>query len=220
MYCRSYRQVKCNCGCTQTRSCKLLLIDLPLLRVVVEQLLLLWSRKLELDLAHDNCFTNDEKNIVTSQDLWHLQSLSIAPHNPRASRVDPDAIPSWASDPSAIASISHHHLGISCWGNSGSNVILGSFTLGVIADVQPKWSVPSGAKVEISPKGFTLGVKAELGKIFSICPKLLINAELYGLVLAPRLGKGYHGIWEANLQPLGPMFQHLLISWRQCSSIC
>jgi hypothetical protein len=41
----------------------------------------------------------------------------------------------------------------------------------------------------------------------------LFNAELYGLVLAPRLEKGYNGIWEANLQqPLGPMFQHLLIS--------
>jgi hypothetical protein len=25
--------------------------------------------------------------------------------------------------------------------------------------------------------------------MFSICPKLLINAELYGLVLAPRLEK-------------------------------
>jgi len=34
-----------------------------------------------------------------------------------------------------------------------------------------------------------LGVKGELGKIFSISPKLLINAELYGLVLAPRLEK-------------------------------
>jgi hypothetical protein len=46
-------------------------------------------------------------------------------------------------------------------------------------------------------------VKAELEKIFSICPKLLINAELYGLVLAPSLERGYHGIWEANLQPFG-----------------
>jgi len=28
--------------------------------------------------------------------------------------------------------------------------------------------------------------------------------------LAPRLKKkGYHGIWEASLQPLGPMFHHL-----------
>jgi hypothetical protein len=25
--------------------------------------------------------------------------------------------------------------------------------------------------------------------------------------------KGYCQIWEANLQSLGPMFQHLLISW-------
>jgi len=58
-------------------------------------------------------------------------------------------------------------------------------------------------KVEISPKGFSLGVKAQLEKIFSICPKLQIIAELYGLVLTPRLENGYHGIWEANLKTLG-----------------
>jgi hypothetical protein len=63
------------------------------------------------------------------------------------------------------------------------------FTLGIRAKVQPKSSIPIGAKVEISPKGFTLGVKAELEKIFSICPNLLINAELYGLILARRLEK-------------------------------
>jgi hypothetical protein len=55
-------------------------------------------------------------------------------------------------------------------------------------------------------------------KVFNL-PQVLINAELYELVLATRLRKGYHQIWEANLQSLGPMFQHLLISWRQCSSI-
>jgi len=76
-----------------------------------------------------------------------------------------------------------------------------------------------GAKVEISPKGFTLGVKAELQKIFSICPNLPINAELYGLLLAPRLEKGYQGIWEINLQPLRSRFQHLLISLHQCYNI-
>jgi len=48
-------------------------------------------------------------------------------------------------------------------------------------------------KLKSAPKGFTLGVKSELEKIVSICPKLLINAELYGLVLlAPRLEKGCH----------------------------
>jgi hypothetical protein len=67
-------------------------------------------------------------------------------------------------------------------------------------------------KLKLAPRAFTLGVKTEIEKIFSICPKLLINAELYGLVLDPRLKKGYHQIWEANLQPLGPMFQHLLVS--------
>jgi hypothetical protein len=49
------------------------------------------------------------------------------------------------------------------------------FTLGVRAKVQPKCSIPIGAKVEIGPKGFTLGVKAEIEKNFSICPKLLIK---------------------------------------------
>jgi hypothetical protein len=38
------------------------------------------------------------------------------------------------------------------------------FTLGVRANVQPKSSIPIGAKVEISPKGLTLGIKAEIGK--------------------------------------------------------
>jgi len=46
-------------------------------------------------------------------------------------------------------------------------------------------------KLKSTPKDFTLGVKAEREKKnFSICPKLLINAELYGLVLDPRLQKG------------------------------
>jgi hypothetical protein len=72
------------------------------------------------------------------------------------------------------------------------HVIQAFFTLRVRANVKPKASIPIGAKVEISPKGFTLGLKAEIENIFSICPKLLINAELYVLVLSPRLKKGYH----------------------------
>jgi hypothetical protein len=32
-------------------------------------------------------------------------------------------------------------------------------------------SIPIGAKVEMSPKGFSVGVKAEIEKNFSICPK-------------------------------------------------
>jgi hypothetical protein len=58
-------------------------------------------------------------------------------------------------------------------------------------------------KLKSAPKGFTLGVKAELKKkSFSICTKFLINAELYGLVLTSRPENRYHQIWEANLQPL------------------
>jgi hypothetical protein len=77
------------------------------------------------------------------------------------------------------------------------------FTLRVRANIQPKSSIPIGAKVEIRPKGFTLKVKA-----FNL-PQVLTNAKQYGLVLAPRQKKGYHQIWEANLQPLEPMFQHI-----------
>jgi hypothetical protein len=40
-------------------------------------------------------------------------------------------------------------------------------------------------KLKLAPKGFTLGVKAKIENIFSMCPKLLINAELYSLVLDP-----------------------------------
>jgi hypothetical protein len=36
----------------------------------------------------------------------------------------------------------------------------------------PNSSIPIGAKAEISPKGFTVGVKAEIGKKKnSFCPK-------------------------------------------------
>jgi hypothetical protein len=48
-------------------------------------------------------------------------------------------------------------------------------------------SIPIGGKVEISPKGFTLGVKAELEKIFSICPKSVQNAELNFMGLTPTI---------------------------------
>jgi len=158
------------------------------------------------------------------------------------------------------------------------NLCKAHFTLGVRANVQPKSSIPIGAKVEIGPKGFpdakypltssvqrwfhlsfcipflALHSSAIEGFIFYIywihkvkkdknlktlqqnnavhykaalsgpkpapdrarlgclasrqgrhrkelfnLPKLLINPELYGLVLIPRLIKGYHRTWEANL---------------------
>jgi hypothetical protein len=60
------------------------------------------------------------------------------------------------------------------------------------------------AEVEISPKGFTLGVKAELKTIFAICPKLLINAKLCGLVLA----QGWKKDTIKFVKPIcNPMFQ-------------
>ncbi len=69
-----------------------------------------------------------------------------------------------------------------------------SFTLGVRPNVQPKSSISLGAKVEISPTGFTPEVNADREKNFSICPKLLTNAAHYGLALGPKAEKGYHQI--------------------------
>ncbi len=43
---------------------------------------------------------------------------------------------------------------------------LGPLTQGIKAKVQLKSSIPIGAKVEISPKGFTLRIKAEIEKIY------------------------------------------------------
>jgi hypothetical protein len=55
----------------------------------------------------------------------------------------------------------------------------------------PNQAIPIAAKVEINPKArFTLGVKAELEKIFSICPKLLlINARTLWPCISPEAGK-------------------------------
>jgi hypothetical protein len=57
-----------------------------------------------------------------------------------------------------------------------------TFTLGVRANVQPKSSIPIAAQVEIGPKGFTLGIEADIEKPFQsapnyydICPQILIN---------------------------------------------
>jgi hypothetical protein len=46
-------------------------------------------------------------------------------------------------------------------------------------------------KLKSAPNGFTLRVKAEIEKIFSICPKLLINANFMALYWPqlPRLKK-------------------------------
>ncbi len=43
----------------------------------------------------------------------------------------------------------------------------------------------------------------------SLSPNLLINVELYGLLLAPRLIKGYHQNWEVNLQCQEPILLHI-----------
>jgi hypothetical protein len=77
------------------------------------------------------------------------------------------------------------------------------FTLRVWADVQSKSSIPIGSKVEIGPKGFTRRVKTELEKKIYNLLKFLINPNFTGFVLGRRLEKGYHQIWELNLQPLG-----------------
>jgi hypothetical protein len=57
---------------------------------------------------------------------------------------------------------------------------------------QPSFPLPKQGVLgddEIGGVRTVMPVKAEIGKNFSICPQVLINAELYGLVLAPRLKK-------------------------------
>jgi len=57
-------------------------------------------------------------------------------------------------------------------------------------------------KLKSAPWLYTRSQGCKRKKKKSICPKLQINAALYdGLVFAPRLKKGYHQNWEANLQP-------------------
>jgi hypothetical protein len=88
-------------------------------------------------------------------------------------------------------------------------------TLGVKANVQLKSSTPIGAKVEISSKEFTLGVKAERGKKNSIYSKLLINAELYGFVLTPSLKKRISWNLGSQFATLGtnvPAFINIMMS--------
>jgi hypothetical protein len=89
------------------------------------------------------------------------------------------------------------------------------FTLGVRANVKLKSSIPIGAIVEISPKGFTLGAKPETEKNFSIFPKLLINAELYGLVFGPKAEKRIPSNLGSQIATLGanvPAFINILTS--------
>ncbi len=89
----------------------------------------------------------------------------------------------------------------------GSN--MAHLTLGVKANVQLKSSIPIDAKVEISPKEFTVGVKAEIEKIFWICSKLVINAELLWLCIDLKSEK------NDNMEFGKPICN----PWDQCSSI-
>jgi hypothetical protein len=63
--------------------------------------------------------------------------------------------------------------------------------------------------------GFTLGVKTKIVQIFSICPKLLINTELYGLVLTLSVEErilSNLGIQFATLGSNVPTFINILTS--------
>ncbi len=70
------------------------------------------------------------------------------------------------------------------------------YPIGVHAKVELKSSIPIGSITEISPKGFTIGVKAENEKLF------FFNLSLYGPDFVPKAEKGYLSTWKANLQPL------------------
>ncbi len=70
--------------------------------------------------------------------------------------------------------------------------------------MQLKSSIPIGANVEISPKGFTLGVKAETQKNIFNLPQVTSKCRTLWPCIDPKGEKNeYHKIWEGKLQPLG-----------------
>lgn len=82
----------------------------------------MWYRK-ELDLAHVNCSCctdddgDDDEDIDASQTPLAIAAY-LAPHNPRATQVDPNAIPSLEHRPKStqMQSLSrHHHLLCNSW---------------------------------------------------------------------------------------------------------
>jgi hypothetical protein len=93
------------------------------------------------------------------------------------------------------------------------------YRLEVNTNVLPESGIPIGRNVEIRPPGLYTRIQGWNRKNIFNLSQLLVNAELSGLVLALRVKERYHRLWEANLEALGSMFQHLLISWHQCSSI-
>jgi hypothetical protein len=70
-------------------------------------------------------------------------------------------------------------------------------------------------KLKSAPKRFTLGIKAEIEKKHFNLPQVLKNAELYGLVLAPRLKQGIPSNLRGQFATLGanvPAFINILTS--------
>jgi hypothetical protein len=81
-----------------------------------------------------------------------------------------------------------------------------------------------------SAKGFTVGDKAEIKNIFSICPTLLINVELYGLHIGPEAENRISSNLGSQFATLGAnvptfiniltfMFYHLLVIWGQTTTL-
>ncbi len=94
----------------------------------------------------------------------------------------------------------------------------GQLWLGVDANVQLKSSISIGAKVEISPKSFILGFKAEIEKIFSITPQDTNKCWTLWPCIDPNPEKRIPLNVGSQFATLGANFQHLLVSWHQCSS--
>jgi hypothetical protein len=59
-------------------------------------------------------------------------------------------------------------------------------------------------KLKSAPRAFTLGVKAEIEKIFSICPKLLINARTLWPCIGPKAEKRILLNLGSQFATLGP----------------
>jgi len=123
---------------------------------------------------------------------------------------------SFGSNPDEIWEF-YHATTVGCWFTKGMHAWLGCllplfFTWILlwqscfISTYHPTFMISAGLlwpSCLDSEAHFTLGVKAETNKIFSICPKLLFNVELYGLVLTPRLKKDTNEFGKPICNPWG-----------------
>jgi hypothetical protein len=91
------------------------------------------------------------------------------------------------------------------------------FTLGVKANSNQAFLLMQNLKS--APKGYKLGVEAEIEKTFSISAKLVINAEFHGLLLVTKAEKRIPSNLRSQFATLGANVQVFINILHQCSCI-